>query len=306
MSSTPALHPTAIVESRDIGPGCRIDAFAQVSAGAVLRAGVHVGTQAQVEPGVHVAEGCELGPGVRLCSGLRLEAGVRIGAGAAFVRGEGTTLLRSRVQIGENATILPGLTLGVGCMVMPGAVVTRDVPPNAIVTGNPAHISGYRDTRHAEAAGAAVTSSQADALPLLQTRGPALIRLPKIVDLRGALSFGETGNQLPFTPQRFFMVYDVPNREVRGEHAHKACHQFLVCVKGSVGIVVDDGQHRDEVTLDSPRLGLHIPPMVWGIQYQFSSDAVLLVLASDCYAADDYIRNYDDFLAAVKGAAHGR
>ena len=86
---------------------------------------------------------------------------------------------------------------------------------------------------------------------------------------------------------------------MRGEHAHKACHQFLVCVKGGCTIVLDDGEHRDELRLDSPKVGLHIPPMVWGIQYRFSADAVLLVLASDTYDADDYIRSYDDFLAAV-------
>ena len=93
--------------------------------------------------------------------------------------------------------------------------------------------------------------------------------------------------------------------EVRGEHAHRACHQFLVCVKGSLGIVLDDGERRDQITLDSPQLGLHIPPMVWGIQYQFSPDAVLLVLASHRYEAEDYIRNYDDFLAAVRAGQSG-
>jgi UDP-2-acetamido-3-amino-2,3-dideoxy-glucuronate N-acetyltransferase len=87
---------------------------------------------------------------------------------------------------------------------------------------------------------------------------------------------------------------------VRGEHAHKACHQFLVCVKGSCTIVLDDGSVRDELRLDSAKVGLHIPPMVWGIQYRFSADAVLLVLASDTYDAADYIRNYDEFMAAVK------
>ena len=79
--------------------------------------------------------------------------------------------------------------------------------------------------------------------------------------------------------------------------------QFLVCLKGAVTIVLDDGQARDEVRLDTPQVGLHIPPMVWGIQYRFSADAVMLVLASDTYDAADYIRNYDDFLAAVKADA---
>jgi dTDP-4-dehydrorhamnose 3,5-epimerase-like enzyme len=90
---------------------------------------------------------------------------------------------------------------------------------------------------------------------------------------------------------------------VRGEHAHKACHQFLVCLKGACTIVLDDSVHRDEVRLDSPKVGLHIPPMVWGIQYRFSADALMLVLASDTYDADDYIRNYDDFLALMGRAA---
>jgi dTDP-4-dehydrorhamnose 3,5-epimerase-like enzyme len=101
-------------------------------------------------------------------------------------------------------------------------------------------------------------------------------------------------------PKRYFMVFDVPSKDVRGEHAHRECHQFLVCVKGNCSVVVDDGQNRAEVLLDRPNLGIHIPPLVWATEYNYSNDAVLLVLASDVYQAEDYIRDYDAFLKEVK------
>jgi dTDP-4-dehydrorhamnose 3,5-epimerase-like enzyme len=107
---------------------------------------------------------------------------------------------------------------------------------------------------------------------------------------------GEFDKHLPFVPKRYFVVFDVPSKDVRGEHAHKTLHEFLVCVHGSLSIVLDDGNKRREVQLNSPTVGLHIPPLVWGIQYRFSSDAVLLVLASEPYDPDDYIRDYDEFL----------
>jgi UDP-2-acetamido-3-amino-2,3-dideoxy-glucuronate N-acetyltransferase len=104
---------------------------------------------------------------------------------------------------------------------------------------------------------------------------------------------------LPFEIKRYFMVFDVPNQEVRGEHAHHQLHEFLICLRGSCAIALDDGQHRDEVTLNSPTIGLHVPPKVWRVHYKYSHDAMLLVLASDLYLADDYIRDYDEFLAVV-------
>lgn len=115
-------------------------------------------------------------------------------------------------------------------------------------------------------------------------------------DMRGSLSVGEFAEDLPFVPQRLFMVYDVPSQEVRGEHAHKKCHQFLICTRGSVRVLLDDGTNRREYTLDHPDQGIHVPPMVWGTQYKYSPDAMLLVLASHTYDNDDYIRDYTSFL----------
>jgi dTDP-4-dehydrorhamnose 3,5-epimerase-like enzyme len=123
----------------------------------------------------------------------------------------------------------------------------------------------------------------------------ALYELPLVKDLRGNLSVGEFERSVPFRPRRYFLVFDVPSKEVRGEHAHKQCDQFLICVRGSCAVVVDDGAQRRQVTLDRPNLGLHIPAGIWGIQYKYSADAVLLVFASDHYDPDDYIRSYPQF-----------
>jgi UDP-2-acetamido-3-amino-2,3-dideoxy-glucuronate N-acetyltransferase len=128
-----------------------------------------------------------------------------------------------------------------------------------------------------------------------RVRGVTLWRLPEVQDTRGALSFCEIGRHLPFTVERYFLVFQVAGEAARGFHAHRTLHQFLTCVHGSCHVAVDDGETRQEFVLDSPSLGLHLPPMVWGTQYRYSPGAVLLVLASDPYDEADYIRDYAEF-----------
>jgi len=130
----------------------------------------------------------------------------------------------------------------------------------------------------------------------LDVRGVSVHVLKQVFDSRGDLIVGHFEDEIPFRPKRFFTVFNVPGADVRGEHAHISCHQFLMCVKGSVLATVDDGSTQKHVVLDRPNLGVYMPPMTWGIQSQYSSDAVLLVFTSDAYDPDDYIRNYDDFL----------
>jgi dTDP-4-dehydrorhamnose 3,5-epimerase-like enzyme len=122
-------------------------------------------------------------------------------------------------------------------------------------------------------------------------------RLPGARDLRGSLSFGEIHRQVPLEVKRYFLVFDVASEHIRGEHAHRRLQQFLVCVAGRCHVVTDDGISRHEVVLDSPAKGVYIPPMVWATEYKFTQDAVLLVLASEYYDAEEYIRDYGEFLA---------
>jgi UDP-2-acetamido-3-amino-2,3-dideoxy-glucuronate N-acetyltransferase len=124
-----------------------------------------------------------------------------------------------------------------------------------------------------------------------------LERISLVKDLRGNLAAREVGRGLPFSPRRYFVVLDVPGKELRGAHAHRRCKQLLICLRGSLSLVADDGANRQEFELNSPELALYLPPMVWGIQYKFTTDAMLLVLASDPYDAEDYIRDYDEFLS---------
>jgi dTDP-4-dehydrorhamnose 3,5-epimerase-like enzyme len=182
-------------------------------------------------------------------------------------------------------------------------VITRSVPANAIVVGNPARIVGYVSEGHQGTDVDAPTPAPTEAEPVRQTLVPGvtLHRLPRFDDVRGALAVTEFGRELPFAPVRCFTVFDVPSKETRGEHAHHACHQFLVCVHGSVRVLADNGSAREEFLLDSPALGIHIPPRTWGTQYHYTRDAVLLVFASHPYDANDYIRDYDEFLRLAGG-----
>jgi len=127
-----------------------------------------------------------------------------------------------------------------------------------------------------------------------------LHQLRLVKDTRGNLSVGEFERDIPFSPKRYFVIFGVPAGETRGEHAHKLCHQFLICIRGSCRVLLDDGQNQREITLDRPNLGVYLPPMTWGTQHSYSSDAMLLVFASEHYEPDDYLHNYDEFCALAK------
>jgi carbonic anhydrase/acetyltransferase-like protein (isoleucine patch superfamily) len=242
--------------------------------------------------------------GVQLWDGIRLEDDVFVGPNATFTNDKyprskiypdtfPETHVRKGASIGANATLLPGINIGPGAMVGAGAVVTGDVPSKAIVAGNPATIVGYVDTEEK------LINIARSELQLTSSKvaGVTLHRIKNVKDLRGDLTAIEWSNELPFVPKRAFFVYNVPNSSVRGEHAHKSCSEFLVCVHGSVSVIVDDGFIREEFQLNEPLFGIHVPPKVWRIHYKYSSDAVLFVLASNEYDPDDYIRDYDEYVS---------
>jgi len=301
------VHPNALCESAHVGKGTRVWAFAHVLPGARIGADCNICDGVFIENDVVIGDRVTVKCGVQLWDGLRIESDVFIGPNATFTNDPfprskvrpaafATTSVRQGASIGANATILPGLEIGSGAMIGAGAVVTRSVPPFAIAVGNPAAIVGYVDSAGQPDAGAGASLHRATGSAThVAVRGVQVKELPLVHDMRGDLSVGEFGRSIPFEPRRYFLVFDVPSREIRGEHVHKTCHQFLVCVKGSCSIVVDDGTHRQELLLDRPNMGVLIPAGVWATQYKYSPDAVLLVFASEYYDANDYIRSYSEF-----------
>ena len=160
---------------------------------------------------------------------------------------------------------------------------------------------GYDGAGSVSAGAVSAVPTEVGATPS-RVAGVTLHRLPHAHDLRGNLSFGEIGNPIPFEVKRYFLVYNVASKEIRGEHAHRSLHQFLICVHGRCHVVADDGTNRQEFVLDSPTIGIHLPPMVWAVQYKYTEDAVMLVLASDRYDPASYIRDYAEFLELVKAS----
>jgi UDP-2-acetamido-3-amino-2,3-dideoxy-glucuronate N-acetyltransferase len=126
-----------------------------------------------------------------------------------------------------------------------------------------------------------------------------LVDVPLHFDHRGSLAAAELAEILPFTPARYFVVFQVPSENIRGEHAHRQCWQFLTCLTGQFTVHLDDGRTQADVVLDTPGMGVVIPPLVWASQYNYSADSVLVVLASHRYDPDDYIRDYREFRALV-------
>jgi UDP-2-acetamido-3-amino-2,3-dideoxy-glucuronate N-acetyltransferase len=289
-------HPSALIENSNIADGCAI------------------GPHSVLRNGIRLAENCSIGDCVVLDGPLDLGKQVIIDA-HCFLRGPATigeavrfgpqacmsssngepVIIKHSVLIGSNATISGPLVIAEYAIIEPGAVVTKNVPANAVVAGNPAKIVRYQRAVSAPVIWREPVSSEA-VIPTA-VRGVTLHQLPVVEDLRGNLTFGEIERHVPFAVKRYFLTFDVASEEARGEHAHRTLHQFLLCVHGRVHIVADDGRNGQEFILDRPNLALHLPPLVWGVQYHFSPGSVLLVLCSDFYDPEDYIRDYADFLS---------
>jgi len=128
-----------------------------------------------------------------------------------------------------------------------------------------------------------------------------VIDLPQIHDPRGDLTSVEGGNHIPFDIARVYYLYNVPVDAERGGHAHRELEQIVFALSGSFRMTVDDGTTRQEYWLRDPRKGLHISRMIWRAMDGFSQGAVCMVLASHRYDEADYFRDYNEFLAAVRG-----
>ncbi len=132
-----------------------------------------------------------------------------------------------------------------------------------------------------------------------------ILDLPKITDPRGNLTFIEQNRHVPFEIKRIYYTYDVPGGSDRGAHAHKNLHQLIVAMSGSFDVVLDDGLETKRFHLNRSYFGLYVCPMMWRIIDNYSSGSVCLVLASELYDEADYIRDYEEFLSAVRASKEG-
>lgn len=301
-------HANSLCETEKVGKNTRIWAFSHILPNAVIGEECNICDHVFIENDVQIGNRVTIKCGVQIWDGIKIEDDVFVGPNVTFTNDIFPrsrqypeeflhTEIKKGASIGANATILPGIVIGEKAMIGAGAVVTKSVPPNAIVTGNPAKIVGYVGTEVSDKADTAATANE-KIIPT-NVKNVTIHYFPLIRDIRGDLSVGEFQKDIPFEVKRYFIVFDVPNSKVRGEHAHKKCHQFLICVKGSCAVVADDGVNKTEIMLDSPNKGVYLPPMTWGVQYKYSPDAVLMVFASDYYDSSDYIRSYDDFTKLV-------
>jgi len=302
------VHERALVEpGARIGAGTRVWAWAHILGGAVIGRGCNICDQTFIENEVVIGDRVTIKCGVQVWDGVRLDDDVFVGPNVTFTndlfprskqRPErfAPTHIRQGASLGANSTILAGVVVGQYAMVGAGAVVTNNVPPHATVVGNPAVITGYVGKNGERGPHKTDTEKIQD----LNVRGAHILDFPLVRDLRGDLTFAEIHKPLPFVPQRVFTIFNVPTRKVRGEHAHRTLQQVLICITGSVSVMVDNGYERGTVVLDAPVKALHISPMIWTAQFNYSPDARLIVLASDVYKTDDYIRDYDRFLAEVR------
>ncbi len=129
---------------------------------------------------------------------------------------------------------------------------------------------------------------------------PAIIELPKFLDARGNLSFAEQNNHIPFEIMRTYWIYDVPGGENRGGHAYKETEEFIIAISGGFDVIVDDGKERKTFTLNRSYYGLYIPKGVWREITNISTNSLALEFASTVYNADDYVRDYDEYIKMKK------
>jgi UDP-2-acetamido-3-amino-2,3-dideoxy-glucuronate N-acetyltransferase len=311
------IHPTAIVSTLDIGSDTSIWQFCVISEGVKIGANCNICSHCFIEQGVTLGNRVTVKNGVQLWTGLKIEDDVFIGPNVSFCNDRvprskkrpsayQATTIRSGASIGSGAVILPGLSIGENAIVGAGAVVTRDVPANAVVVGNPARILRFADPMGGTDAEQRVNFESRNVAQRkgLVAESPitskwSLSKIDCYSDHRGNLSVFHLNRSIPFEVRRMFFVSNVPRNVTRGHHAHRSCHQFLICVQGEIDVDLDDGNSKTTINLGSTNIGIHVPPMVWGVHHNYSAGACLMVLASEDYNRDEYISDYDEFRRLV-------
>ncbi len=296
------VHDKAICETRQVGAKTRIWAFSHILPDAKIGENCNICEHVFIENNVIIGNNVTIKSGVQLWDGVELEDNTFIGPNVTFTNDHFprskeypekflNTTVHKGASIGANATILPGIEVGQYAMVGAGSVVTMNIPAHAIVVGNPAKIIGFND--------AEIFKIDKDHIKSVTDTFLSHVKVcavSEFVDNRGNLTFFEFGKEIPFLPKRSFMIFNVPTNKFRGNHAHREGHQFVICIKGSVTIVTDDGYVRQKIMLDSTNVGLHIQPKVWNVLYDFSENAAVIVFTSEYYDREDYINQYPELI----------
>lgn len=304
------IHPSADVQSQFLGKGTKVWQYVVILPDAKIGSNVNICSHCLIENKVAIGDRVTIKSGVQIWDGIKIEDDVFIGPNVTFANDYFPrskkflskpieTLIQEGASIGSNASILPGVSIGPKSIIGAGAVVTKSVPAHSIVVGNPARIVGYTDETNLKIQQKSTLDQSIQKIKS-KVKGVVFTKIKNVEDIRGDLSVCEFAKDLPFMPSRYFLVYDVPSVEIRGQHSHIKCHQFLVAVKGTVHVLVDDGKNKELFILNKNHNGLYIPPKTWAVQYNYSSDAVLFVLASHPYNEKDYVRDYEAFLKSKK------
>lgn len=261
-----------------------IDSSALTDDSATISSTASIGALAYIGPGAAIGESVTIGTGTRVLSTL-----------------DRPTVIKTGAVIGGGVTLGAGIEIGAHARIGNGVVVTDSVPANMILAAPRPRVLGYSEGADLPLAPRRFTADLKTDTPVkLGVGNCELWPVPVFSDIRGSLIALELASNLPFKAARIFLVYAVPSEEMRGSHAHRQCSQFLVAIHGSLSLVLDDGKSCIEVHLNRPNIGVHLTPLVWGAQYNYSPDAVLMVFASHAYDAADYIRNYDEFKDSLK------
>jgi len=284
------ISSLADVQTSDIGVNTKVWQFCVILPKAKIGANCNICANCFIENDVVVGDNCTIKSGVQLWDGISIENNVFIGPNVTFTNDKKPKSkkhlpnpLRTKVgkfsSIGANSTILPGLSIGEHCQIGAGSVVVFDIPDYAVVVGNPGRVVKF-ERKNIQGTSQNAFSSK------------YIFALQHFKDRRGDLIVSEAKKNVPFDIKRIFIIKNVPNSKIRGAHAHIRCHQALLCLQGSFKILIDNGKSSNEYFLENTNYGVYIPPLCWSIQFDYTSDAIILALASHQYDEKDYIRNY--------------
>jgi UDP-2-acetamido-3-amino-2,3-dideoxy-glucuronate N-acetyltransferase len=295
------VHPQGICESRNVGPGTRVWAFAHVLPGASVGEDCNICDHVLIENVVRIGDRVTIKSGVQLWDGVCLENDVFVGPNATFTNDRYprskvrppkflNTTVRRGASIGANATILPGITIGEGALVAAGSVVTHDVSARVQVRGNPARPTSFLDAKPIEASTFHGASQPGELMP-----GAELRRLSCAADRTGSLVAIDLAREVPFVPRSFFALVETPEGSLRSDHARIQSVQLMVLLSGEVTSLVDSGCERCAVRLSAPGDAILMRPGTWGGLLGFAPGTALAVFASEPDDPTDFIRNYEEF-----------